>query len=348
MHSKHAVLIAGILLAGCSNHYEKLARSYHFSTQTGAPDYALLENWAAHPYKHDPSDSVPMPLRKGYQPDSSADVFFIHPTTYTAPEKSFGQNAPVADPQLAAKTDYSTILFQASIFNEAGRVFAPRYRQAHYSSYFPKDREDTARAAAAFELAYQDVKAAFLYYLEHDNKGRPIVIAAHSQGTNHGKRLMKELFDGKPLQQKLVAAYLVGMPVEQDYFTSIKPCNAPDQTGCFCSWRTYREGYRPDYIQRENFKAIVTNPLSWKASEPEVNRQANPGSVLMKFNQVLTQRVNARLGEGVLWTDKPRFFGNVFYVSKNYHIADMNLFYVSIRENAKLRVKAFTLSRLSK
>jgi hypothetical protein len=43
----------------------------------------------------------------------------------------------------------------------------------------------------------------------------------------------------------------------------------------------------------------------------------------------------------VLWTDKPRFFGNIFFTSKNYHIADMNLFYLNIRENVKQRVDAY-------
>ena len=39
------------------------------------------------------------------------------------------------DQSLNAKTDYSTILYQASAFNEY-RVFAPRYRQAHLRSYY--------------------------------------------------------------------------------------------------------------------------------------------------------------------------------------------------------------------
>jgi hypothetical protein len=45
------------------------------------------------------------------------------------------------------------------------------------------------------------VKTAFLYYLQHYNNGRPIIIASHSQGATHGKRLLKEFFDGKELQK---------------------------------------------------------------------------------------------------------------------------------------------------
>ncbi len=334
-------LILLILVIGCGDPYRKLATQYRFTSAPGPPDYALIDNWAAHPAKHDPSDSVPRPLRKNFRPDSTVDVFFIHPTTYIGSEKTAGFNAKVDDAYINAKTDYSTILYQASIFNETGRVFAPRYRQAHYDAYLPKTAADTALAIAAFEQAYQDVRAAFVYYMEHDNKERPIIIAAHSQGTTHGKRLVKEFFDGQPLQRRLIAAYLVGMPLEPDYFTSIKPCIKPDQTGCAISWRTFKQGYRPGYIQNESFKAIVTNPLTWDADIPLADRVLNQGAVLMNFNSVIKKSVNARMGEGVLWADKPRFFGNVFFTSRNYHIADMNLYYMSIRENAKLRAEAF-------
>src|SRR5690349_12218677 len=85
-------------------------------------DYSQLSNWAAHPWKKDPADSVPQPLRKNFYADSSADIFFIHPTTYSSPEKQFGWNAPVDNEALNEKTDGGTILYQASIFNEAGRV----------------------------------------------------------------------------------------------------------------------------------------------------------------------------------------------------------------------------------
>jgi hypothetical protein len=334
-------LSACLFLAGCSSGYHKLASHYSFTRSGGSPDYSLLENWAAHPYKKDLSDSLPKPLREGYLPDSTVDVFFIHPTTYTEKEKPYGWNAPVNDPGLAAKTDYSTILYQASIFNEVGRVFSPRYRQAHLSAYFPRDANDSVQAIAAFELAYQDIKSAFLYYLEYDNHGRPIIIASHSQGTTHGKRLIKEFFDGTALQNKLVVAYLVGMPLEPGYFSFIKPCLTPSQTGCTCSWRTYKEGYTPDYIQKEKFISVVTNPLTWDAAIPSASRYQNKGGLLRNFKTLSRNVVNASVHDGVLWTEKPHFFGNIFLTSKNYHIADLNFYYLSIRQNAKDRVAAF-------
>lgn len=326
---------------GCSNKYYHHIGEYAFRSADGNPDYGNLDYWAAHPYKHDNSDSVPKPLRENYHPDSTVDVFFIHPTTYTSKEKEYGWNAPIDNDSLNAKTDYSTILYQASIFNAAGRVFAPRYRQANLYSYFPQTKEDTLHAIAAFDLAYNDIKKAFEYYLQHWNHGRPIIIASHSQGTTHAKMLLKDYFEGKALQNRLVAAYIVGIVVEPDFFTSLKPCSNPNQTGCFCSWRTFKEGYEPDFVKKENFKAIVTNPISWDSTKPVVKRTENKGGILLNFNKKYPQAADAIVKDGVLWTRKPKFFGNIFYKSKNYHVADYNLFYYSVRQNVQQRINAF-------
>lgn len=330
-----------LFLTGCSNGYHKYISHYQLPSERLLPDYQQLDDWAAHPYKLDPSDSIPKPLRKKFQADSSVDVFFIHPTTYTDAARPYGWNAPIFNAELAAKTDYSTILFQASIFNEVGRIFAPRYRQANLSAYFPVTAIDTTEALQAFDLAYADVKAAFTIYLQQYNQGRPIIIATHSQGTTHGKRLVKEFFDGKPLQQQLIAAYLVGIPVEPDLFSQIKPCDSATQTGCILSWRTYKEGYKPDYVLKENYKAIVTNPLTWSSNITSANRKLNKGGVVTNFNSIVKKVAAANNADGVLWTHKPRFFGNIFFTTKNYHVGDFNLYYMSVRENVKQRVEAF-------
>ena len=42
-----------------------------------------------------------------------------------------------------------------------------------------------------------------------------------------------------------------------------------------------------------------------------------------------------------LWISKPKFPGSIFYWSKNYHIGDINLFYIDIKENMISRIKAY-------
>lgn len=333
--------VLSILVSSCSNSYQKLATNYHINKVQDKPNYSDVTYWSAHPAIKDPSDSVPAPLLASYQQDTTVDVFFIHPTTYLGTEKPFGYNADIADGFLAAKTDYSPVLYQGSLFNVAGRVFAPRYRQAHISAYYPATPADTALAIAAFELAYQDVKAAFEYYLANENKGRAIIIASHSQGTTHGIRLVKEFFDGTPLQKQLVAAYLVGIPVNPNLYTSIKPCDTPKQTGCICSWRTYKEGYTPPFVINEKFDAIVTNPLTFTKSIPNASWKANKGGVLTNFNKLAKGVAEAKVVSRVLWTARPKIFGSFLVKNPNYHIGDYNLYYTNVRENVIERIKAF-------
>jgi hypothetical protein len=337
-------LFASLLIVtftSCAPVWQKHLKSYNNNSSDSIsiqPDYSSLNFWAAHPLKHDTSDSVPAFLVKGYTTDTTADVFFIHPTTYTDKLMPFGWNAPILQSDINSKTDNSSILYQASIFNITDHVYAPRYRQANYHSYFT---EDTAHALEAFRFAYADIKKAFVYYLNHENRGRPIIIATHSQGTTQAKLLLREFFDGKPLQNQLVAAYLVGIAVEPDWFKNISVCTTPDQTGCLCSWRTYEKGYLPDFIKKETFTAVVTNPLTWKGSEPIADRSKNLGGVLLQFNKRVPYVSDAEIHRGVLWINKPHFIGSIFYRNKNYHVADYNLFYMNIQQNIKQRLKAW-------
>lgn len=335
-------LLILIFLSSCAqSNYVKLAPIYEQQNLSDLPDYSNLDYWAAHPAKKSPSDSVPKQISKTYHPVQLVDVFFIHPTTYLDTTKPFGMNASFKDVKTNISTDYTTILNQASIFNEVGRIYAPRYRQAHIKSYSPINAQDTAIAIAAFELAYQDVKIAFEYYLDHENKGRPIVIASHSQGSTHAIRLLKEYFDNKPLGKKLVAAYVVGMALDPSNYVQLKPCSLPNSTGCICAWRTYQEGYTPEFVEKEKFVSIVTNPISWNSQDTNMDRSFNEGAVLYDFNKITPHVAGAINHGGILWTKKPQFFGNFLYKTKNFHIADYNFYYLSVRKNVAERVNAF-------
>jgi hypothetical protein len=195
-------------------------------------EYNNLSSWAAHPLISDPSDSMPSFLKKPYPFDSSAAVFFVHPTTYTNRDPK-NWNADLSNSDLNMKTDRSTILFQASAFNEF-LVYAPRYRQAHIRSYYTTD---TSQALEAFEIAYSDVKSAFQVFLQQIGPNKPFFLASHSQGSTHTIRLISELIDGKPLQSRLIAAYVIGMYIP-DNFQSIQMCKDSISTGCLVGWRS--------------------------------------------------------------------------------------------------------------
>lgn len=328
-----AVFFIILLTQGCSS--PKPAKGSVQSNFPSSPDYSQLDYWAAHPDKKDLADNVPHESDfKDEQATAEVDVFFLHPTTLT---KGGGWNGDLKNVALNKKTDESTILYQASIFNGAGRVFAPRYRQAHYHSYFTRD---SATAKAAFELAYLDLKNAFEHYLKHWNNGRPIIVAGHSQGAQHGKRLLKEYFDGQNLKNRLVIAYLVGMPITKDFFATIPVCEKVEQTGCFCSWRTFKLGFEPKTFPLGD-KIAVVNPLSWTTDKAFFDKSHHKGYVLIGFKASKPNMIGTQANNGILWSEKPMFKGSILFRAKNYHAADFNLFYHNIREDAKRRVGLF-------
>jgi hypothetical protein len=326
-------LISTLLFISCSTRYVITTPQQNNPAANAIPDYNELDLWAAHPWKRDPSDSVPAEIKNKFQ-DSIADVFFIHPTTYTGEKKDW--NSDINDARLNAKTDNSSILYQATVFNQHARIFAPRYRQAHYSTFFVQS--DAAKKA--FDTAYADIQSAFEFYLENYHNDRPLIIAGHSQGALIAIRLLKDYFDNKALQKNLVAAYIIGWPIAQNVFSDIPVCNTPLQTGCFCGWRTFRVGYIPEYVAKET-PSIVTNPLTWTTTDTYAPRELNKGSVLRDFNKIVPAVTDAQIEKSVLWSAKPRFRGSIFFTTPNYHIADINLFYMNIRENVEQRIYSF-------
>jgi hypothetical protein len=300
------------------------------------PDYADLRNWAAHPYKISPSDLLPGLYKVEFAKDSSVDVFFLHPTSFVK-IRDIHWNADLDDENLNERTDSKSILYQASAFNEC-RVFAPRYRQANLRAYYTKD---TASALAALDLAYQDLKKAFQFYLEHYNQGRPIIIASHSQGSTHAQRLLKEFFEGKPLQKQLVAAYVIGMFVPEHEFQVLGPCKDSLQTGCVICWRSFKRGYTAKFVKAENEACYVTNPLTWTIDETFAPAAMNLGGVIPKSKRIIPHIADAQVHGHVLWVNKPHFPGSFFYLTHNYHVGDINLFYMNIRQNLHARIAAY-------
>ncbi|RLD21329.1 MAG: DUF3089 domain-containing protein [Bacteroidetes bacterium] len=308
------------------------------------PDYSDESSWAALPGRLDSADLLPSGDMVDRQMTADVDVFFLHPTTYIGKKGDKMWNADVDNEKLNVRTDKSSIKYQATIFNGVGRVYAPRYRQAHLEAFYTKKKK--ADAAKALAVAYEDVKAAFEYYMDHYNEGRPIVIACHSQGTLHAAKLMKEYFDGGELKDKLVAAYLIGMPVKGDFFTEIPACETPEQTGCYCTWRTVKDGYYPKKFYVPNANIIVTNPLTWTLDKGYAPAELNSGAVLKKFHKgPIDHFIDARADDGLLMVSRPKIPGVPVLPSRNYHVADMNFFYVNIRENAQLRVESYFRDR---
>ena len=286
------------------------------------PNYTSLDCWAAHPSKKDFSDKFP----KNHKPDTSlegTDVFFIYPTIYLSGKD---WNAKIDDKKLNRKINRSTIKYQAGVFNQLARIYSPIYRQMHIQGY-----KNPINGIKALDFAYQDVKKAFTYYLNHLNNGNRIVIAAHSQGTNHAERLLKEfILPNDSISEKVVLAYLIGMPI-QEISSSFQHCSNPTDLNCFLSWRTFKSGYFPSY--KHGKEITVSNPISWKSDTLKSDFNNHKG-ILMPDNKIRFKKtVNAQAIDGLLWIEFQNIPLGKWKDKKNYHIADYNLFWGNIRTN---------------
>ena len=302
-------------------------------------DYSVEKNWSALPSKKDLADFVPQELNDN-QSFAKADLFYIHPTTFV--KKAIGPyqwNADINDQEENESVDKSPVKFQASIFNGSCKIYAPRYRQAHFYCFRTQNLSDKWKA---LDYAYQDIRNAFLYYLKNYNLGRQIVIASHSQGTIHAARLLKEFFSDT-LKKRLVVAYIIGMPVPTDSLPAIDFCHNANQTQCWVSWRSYEHGFVPNNPWVTAEKAICINPISWEYNENYVPKELSKGTVLLPAHKVLQNRCDAQVHGGILWVNKPRFRGSFFYRNPNYHIADLNFYYMDIRLNVENRINAHLL-----
>jgi hypothetical protein len=322
-----------------------------------APDYSDPVNWAALPGKSDPADLVPTGTDSQEQGQHPVDTFFIHPTGYL---RSASWTSPM-DPHTGTEENTLWMMAnQASAYNGCCNVYAPRYREATILSYFGSeaDRDEV------LGFAYQDVKRAFNYYLDHYNQGRPFIIASHSQGTHHAMHLLKDVIDASELHERMVAAYIIGsiiIPLPLSWFdsmTHISACQSAEDLHCVVHWDTMPEGMRP--LERPE-ESLCTNPLSWQVNEEMADAWLNEGAVVPegtynlafgRGDDVSTQQVFESLGEplkaqtwaqckdGSLFVRDQQGTGFEAMGSGNmgsYHGLDYALFYMNIHNNAKLR-----------
>ncbi len=196
------VLIIGALMVWRDDILEALLNPevpYTVYKPPPAPDYARAGAWDQLPGAADASTE-------------DVDVFFLHPTTF---DGGADWNGPIGDKGAAQLYSHVVAPNYAAPFAQAGRVFAPRFRQASlYTSLTVFDDAIEAR-----EFAYSDVRAAFDFYLAHMNAGRPFILVGVEQGGVLAARLLREEIAPRiDVRRRLVAAYLIetvaaGQPV---------------------------------------------------------------------------------------------------------------------------------------
>jgi hypothetical protein len=317
----------------------------------GGPDYGQASSWIAHPGTGaDPSHWLPDGMPAAGKGDAA--VFFIHPTTYLTNDR---WNAPL---QPGGDTEGRTRLFvqsQASAFNAAGEIWAPRYRQAAYGAFLLKSED----AQQALDLAYGDVSAAFDRFVQEVGN-RPIILAGHSQGALHLERLLREKVAGKPIASHTVAAYVVGWPISTASDLpqlGFPACVSPDQTRCILSWMSFGDppnaslfdqwetttGFTGQARRRKD--ALCVNPISG-VQNGAAPPAANPGTLVptgrFRSAQAVAGAVGAHCSDGLLIVDgKVPSLGPFVLPGNNYHAFDYALFWGAIRQDASRRMAAW-------
>ncbi len=311
-----------------------VAGAGHRKAPTTPPDYSRPESWAALPWVANASMRVPTPNLTDRQSSAGADVFYFYPTVFSGFSDS---NADIKDEKYRRLVSRYLLTLQASSLNNTGRIFAPFYRQVSLWEYL----DFGASRKRAFDLAYRDLRAAFLYYLDHYNNGRPLIILAHSQGSHMAERLLQEIYQTRRLDRILVVAYLVGRRIGAGDIAGLPPCRHPAQTRCFATWATITKGGRSYLLTgtARNGAPVCVNPLSWRMDGQAVRARRHLGGVPDSFDRLRPRLVSARCRAGLLEvTPAPRGFA---HEGSDYHESDIHLFYANLRRNAARRLRAF-------
>ncbi len=192
------------------------------------------------------------------------DCFYVYPTVSTQTTGNSDLTITVAEKNV--------VNAQFARFASKCRLFAPMYRQVTLTALRATIEGKPMTVDRA--LGYSDVRAAWNYYLQHDNQGRGVVLVGHSQGSGVLLRLIKQEIDGKPVQAQLLSAILMGanvpVPKGQDVggaFMNIPVCRSNAQLGCVIAFADFRATSPPPANSRfgivpDGEQAACANPAA--------------------------------------------------------------------------------------
>lgn len=305
-------------------------------------DYASADNWLSAPI------TIAQPV----------DVFYLYPTSFQRASSDAPVIAAIDDPGMRQRAQ-AAFARQATAFETSANIFAPYYRQAdaQYTLALPLAEQDKVVG----DVPAGDALAAFEYYLDNYNEGRPFILAGHSQGSNVLLYLLADYMKEHPdVYKRMIAAYVIGYSVTPDYLTAnphLKFAEGAGDTGVIVSYNTEAPtiGGTNPVVQPGS---LAINPISWTRDETLAPATQNPGSIeLMQTGYPVTgpdgkpalvkDFADARvdIGRGIVIcstcpVDKLAP-GNVLFPKGVYHTFDYPFYYFSIRENAAERISSF-------
>ncbi len=302
---------------------------------TSSLDYSLEGNW----------------LYDGAYPENEVDVFIVAPTVDTKSES----NASIT-PEYKKRFTYAMNQQQA-IYAKTARIYAPFYRQASMNVY---SMSDVSAKEQALDNAYIDVSAAFKYYLEHKNNGRPLIIAGFSQGADMCYRLLEEYYGGNSetaitLRDNLIATYAIGWSMTEEMiskYPQIVPATGETDTGVVVSFDCENGNVTDSIVIPSGTKAISINPLNWRPDSKKADKSLNKGTVTQDSKTGAITSVE--VGKYGAYIDPVRGSLIVTEIDTSaypavlsifpdgcFHLYDNFLFFVNLQENVQKRTDNF-------
>lgn len=280
-----------------------------------------------------------------------ADLFIVCPTVDLGTDGH--TNMSLTDENI--KGNFTGALnMQRGIYEKNCRMYAPYYRQATLADY-TLPRQD---AAAYFDLAYSDVRAAFLYYMHHENNGRPFVLSGFSQGAEMCLRLLKEFGNTDFVKNNMVACYAIGWrftPQEAEKYPYIQPAKCADDLGKVIIFNSEAPEVTSSAIVPEGVKTFAINPLTWSCGSEKALKTLNAGARFTDYSGAVVREVPQLTGcyidsvRGTLKVtdvDKKEFVpGLPLFNEGVYHIYDYQFFYRNLQQNVGLRINTFVEER---
>ena len=293
-------------------------------------DYSLNENWAYFAVGGD---------------EKQADLFLICPTVDIKNE----YNMSIYDTK--TKNNFLGALnMERGIYEQQTKMYAPYYRQASLKAY---ELSENMREKY-LSKAYKDIALSFEYYLKHENKNRPIILAGFSQGADMCYRLLKDYFDDEKLYERLVAVYAIGWPLSYETaekFPQIKPAQSSQDFGVVVTFDCEAVGVKGTVINPEGTKSHAINPLNWRDDNTFADKELNLGACFTNYDGEIVNEIKNLCGcfiddeRGVLKVsdidskDYPAIIK--FLPNGSYHIYDYMFFFRNLQENVNDRINAF-------
>ena len=131
------------------------------------------------------------------------------------------------------------------------------------------------------------------------------------------------------------------------YFKNIKKLERRNEIGGYVSLNPFRTGSYPKKY-KDWFKGGTTsNPITWDQTI-KTKYQQHQG-ILYTDDKVYPNSVKITIKDGLVWANLPRIPKRLFLImKKNYHFADINLFWKDIEINTIERCKSWNKIHLKK